>query len=99
MLKTAKTSNRKTQPAQVQEKRPNKTQEKSTSGKKPDLIAYDVRDVPGRERGVWTRVGAVWMHRDGQGADLLLQAVPLAGRIVLRAHVEKPDQRSDNPQY
>ncbi len=99
MLQTAKTSNRKRRSTQAQERLPEKRQEKPTASKKPDLIAYDVRDVPGRERGIWTRVGAVWMHRDGQGADLLLQAVPLAGRIVLRAHTEKSDQRSDNPQY
>lgn len=65
--------------------------EKATSGKKPDLIAYDVRDVEGRDKSVWNTVGAVWLHKDGKGADVLLHAIPLAGRIVLWERSEKPD--------
>ncbi len=98
MLQTAKTPHRKKHPAQGKERLPEKRQEKSSSSKMPNLIAYDVRDVPGRERGIWTRVGAVWLHRDGQGADLILHAVPMTGRIVLRERTDKPDQGSDNPQ-
>ena len=67
--------------------------EKATSGKKPDLIAYDVRDVEGRDKSVWNTVGAVWLHKDGKGADVLLHAIPLTGRIVLRERTEKPDKK------
>ena len=66
------------------------TQETSTSGKKPNLIAYDVRDVEGRDKAVWNPVGAVWFHKDGKGADLLLHEISLKGRIVLRERTEKP---------
>ena len=66
---------------------------KATGGKKPDLIAYDVRDVEGRDKSVWNTVGAVWLHKDGKGADVLLHAIPLTGRIVLRERSEKPDQK------
>ncbi len=66
--------------------------EKATSGKKPNLIAYDVRDVEGRDKSVWNTVGAVWLHKDGKGADVLLHAIPLTGRIVLRERSDKPDQ-------
>ncbi len=66
---------------------------KASSGKKPDLIAYDVRDVEGRDKGVWNAVGAVWLHKDGKGADVLLHAIPLAGRVVLRERTEEPDQK------
>lgn len=65
-------------------------QPKASHGKKPDLIAYDVRDVEGRKEAVWNSVGAVWYHKDGKGADVLLHAVPLSGRIVLRERNEKP---------
>ena len=67
--------------------------EKATKGKKPDLIAYDVRDVEGRDKSVWNTVGAVWLHKDGKGADVLLHAIPLTGRIVLRERSEKPEQK------
>lgn len=65
---------------------------KAAGRKKPDLIAYDVRDVEGRDKSVWNTVGAVWLHKDGKGADVLLHAIPLAGRVVLRERTDKPDQ-------
>ncbi len=65
---------------------------KPTNGKKPDLIAYDVRDPQNGNKGIWNTVGADWYHKDGKGADVLLQAIPLSGRIVLRERTEKPDQ-------
>ena len=64
-------------------------QDEAPRGKKPDLIAYDVRDVEGRKEAVWNTVGAVWLHKDGKGADVLLHALPLTGRIVLRERTEK----------
>ena len=69
-----------------------KGQDEAPRGKKPDLIAYDVRDVDGRKEAVWNTVGAVWLHKDGKGADVLLQAIPLTGRIVLRERSEKTDR-------
>lgn len=65
-------------------------QKQPGGGKKPNLIAYDVREVEGRDKSVWNPVGAVWLHKDGKGADLLLHAIPLTGRIVLRERTEKP---------
>ena len=64
----------------------------ASNGKKPDLIAYDVRDVEGRKKGIWTPVGGVWLHKDGKGADVIYHALPLSGRLVLRQRTEKPDQ-------
>ncbi len=99
MLNTTKTSNRKKQSAREQERLAEEPQKKSLGNQKSDLIAYDVRNVPGREKGIWSRVGAVWMHKDGKGADVLLNALPMSGRIVLRERIEKPDQDFDNHQY
>jgi hypothetical protein len=69
-----------------------KGQDEAPRGKKPDLIAYDVRDVDGRKEAVWNTVGAVWLHKDGKGADVLLHAIPLTGRIVLRERSDKTDR-------
>jgi hypothetical protein len=61
----------------------------SQAGRKPDQIAYAVRGTPdGKE--YWNRVGAMWMHKDGRGAELVLDSVPIDGRITLR---EQRDQR------
>ncbi|MCL4853313.1 MAG: hypothetical protein KJZ78_18305 [Bryobacteraceae bacterium] len=36
----------------------------------------------------WTRIGAAWAHRDGQGFNLRLSALPVSGRLVVRANRE-----------
>lgn len=52
----------------------------------PTYAAYHVTESrPGKKR--WTRIGAFFTHDDGQGGNLILEAIPIAfdGRIVLRA--------------
>jgi hypothetical protein len=55
----------------------------STSSKsKPSHSVYIV-DGDG-EAAFWTRVGAVWPHEDGDGFSIVLTAIPLTGRLVVR---------------
>ena len=61
---------------------------KKASDNQPDFIAYSVQE------GVWTKIGAAWLHDKGDGHNLTLNALPPASsdgkiRIVLRAN-EKP---------
>jgi len=32
----------------------------------------------------WTRVGSAWPHKDGKGLNLVLSALPINGRLVLK---------------
>lgn len=50
----------------------------------PKLIAYHVEDR-GRGRKFWTRLGAVWEHKNGEGLTVFLNVLPVDfdGRIVL----------------
>ncbi len=52
----------------------------------PTFIAYHVRDgETEKDSGFWTRIGAAWKHKDGEGLTLDLDLVPVGtGRIVLR---------------
>jgi hypothetical protein len=51
----------------------------------PSFIAYHVVER-GEDKRFWTRIGAAWKHKDGEGIDLQLDLVPTSGgRIVLRA--------------
>ena len=60
------------------------TKSESTTSKGPSHVAYQVRDREG-QKGFWTRIGAAWKHKDGEGFNLQLDLVPVAGgRIVLR---------------
>lgn len=66
------------------------TNETTTAGKGPSLIAYMVRDREG-QKGIWTRIGAAWPHKDGKGFNVQIEAVPLDGHIVFRVATDKKD--------
>jgi hypothetical protein len=61
----------------------------SSSGKKPPYIAYSVREGKGDNKSRWTEIGVAFPHKDGKGFDILYDAVPLSGKITLRANEEK----------
>ena len=55
--------------------------------KAPTHNAYIVRDFAkqdGEADSQWLRIGAAWSHKDGEGFDLVLEAMPVSGRVVLR---------------
>lgn len=59
---------------------------------KPVHIAYVVRDYTGeggKPDSSWSEIGVTFMHKDGLGFDLVLTAVPVNGRVVLRTIVDK----------
>lgn len=60
---------------------------------KPTHIAYAVRNFQtqeGEDDASWSRIGAGFLHRDGKGFDIVLEAVPVSGRVVLRLNEPKP---------
>jgi hypothetical protein len=64
---------------------------KKTGSKGPSYIAYQVRDRGEGEKGFFTRIGATWAHKDGNGFNIQLESVPLDGRVVLRIPSEKKE--------
>jgi len=54
-----------------------------SGGRKPDFIAYNVRETRDG-KGFFSRIGAAWQHRDGQGYDIHLDSLPVNGRVSLR---------------
>ena len=68
------------------------TTEKSeaTASKQPSHIAYHVRDREG-QKAIFTRIGAAWPHKDGNGFNIQIESVPLDGRITLRVASEKKE--------
>ena len=63
-----------------------------TSKKAPSYIAYKVRDAG--EESYWDRVGAAFAHKKGGGYDVILDSLPLSGRITLRVPSEKPEKEA-----
>ena len=40
-------------------------------------------------KAYWTRIGRMFNHKDGKGYDLVLNALPINGRIVIRQEEPK----------
>ncbi|WP_217574970.1 hypothetical protein [Mesorhizobium sp. GbtcB19] len=62
------------------------TKANKSEAKSPTFLAYTVKDAKTEgQKAFWTRIGAYFAHDDGEGGTLVLEALPLDGRIVLRA--------------
>jgi len=62
-----------------------------TPKKKPTHTAYAVRNFEkdGKPDASWSRIGVAWLHGDDKGFDVVLDAVPVSGRVVLRLNVPR----------
>jgi hypothetical protein len=56
---------------------------------KPNARAYTVRKGSAGGKGFWTRIGSAWLHKDGKGFNVQLDALPVDGRLVVRAITAK----------
>jgi hypothetical protein len=59
------------------------------ANQQPAYRAYTVIKREGAE-DFWLAIGAAFMHQDGDGYNIVLQALPIDGKIVLR--LPKDDQ-------
>ena len=65
----------------------------SNAGRKPTHRLYVVTGEG--ETANWTQLGAAWPNKDGKGFNLLCDAMPLTGRMVMREITEKDDAQGD----
>jgi hypothetical protein len=66
------------------------------ANQQPTYQAYTVVKREGQD-DFWLNIGAAFMHQDGEGFNIVLQALPLNGKIVLRppkAQTEEPQETS-----
>lgn len=68
----------------------NTNETETTASKAPSHAVYQVRDREGG-KGFFTGIGAAWPHKDGKRFNLLIDAVPLDGKLSLRVITEKKD--------
>jgi hypothetical protein len=63
------------------------------ANQQPSHRAYTVIKREGQD-DFWLAIGAAFMHQDGDGYNVVLQALPIDGKIVLRLPKdEKTDQQ------
>ena len=58
---------------------------------KPAYRAYTVIKREGKD-DFWLNLGVAFRHENGEGFNLLLQALPLDGKIVLRTYKEEEEE-------
>jgi hypothetical protein len=58
----------------------------------PAYRAYTVIKREGKE-DYWLNLGVAFRHEDGEGFNILLQALPIDAKLVLRTYKEKPDEQ------
>jgi hypothetical protein len=59
------------------------------------LVVEKYEDGAGTEKSNWTRVGVAFPHKDGNGLNVELRAIPVSGKLVIRRH-EAKSQSSEN---
>lgn len=64
------------------------TTQSQATGTKPTHRLFRV-EGDGKD-AKWTEIGAAWPNRDGAGFSIACTAVPLQGRIIMRAITERP---------
>jgi len=58
---------------------------------KPDFRVYTVIKREGKD-DYWLNLGVAFRHDDGEGFNLLLQAMPLDGKLVMRTYREESEE-------
>ena len=64
------------------------------ANQQPTYRAYTVVKREGQD-DFWLAIGAAFMHQDGDGYNVVLQALPIDGKIVLR--LPKDDTAAESP--
>jgi len=67
------------------------TQQPNSAGRKPTHRLYNVSGTG--KTATWTPIGAAWPNRDGSGFSIQCDAIPLRGRLVMRAIEEERQTR------
>ena len=55
------------------------------------LVVEKYEDHEGAEKANWTRIGVAWPHKDGNGLNVELKAIPVSGKLVMRLHEPKQE--------
>lgn len=57
----------------------------------PVLIAYAAKRNPNTGKTIWAQIGRAYPQKSGNGLNVILDAMPMNGRIILL----EPDMDSD----
>jgi len=69
------------------------TQHSTSISKRPTHRIFSVNGEG--ENASWTEIGAAWPNKDGLGFSISCNALPLGGRMVMRAIVADAQEGGD----
>lgn len=71
----------------------------SEPNKGPSHRVYTLipRKVDGKDENFWLNIGSAFEHKDGKGYNLVLEALPLDGRLVLRDVQDREPEPEPEP--
>ena len=55
---------------------------------KPYLLGYTVWPGKPGEKSHWSKIAVAWAHKDGNGYNIQMDALPVDGKLVLRTVAE-----------
>lgn len=64
---------------------------KQTKSTKPDYAVYVVEGEG--DKAYWTKIGSAWSHKDDEGMNITLTALPLNGRLTIRKPKAERDEQ------
>jgi hypothetical protein len=53
------------------------------------FVVENYEDGAGAEKSDWSRIGVAFPHKDSDGLNVELRAIPVSGKLVIRRHVVK----------
>ncbi|MEM9046794.1 MAG: hypothetical protein AAGC81_19105 [Pseudomonadota bacterium] len=63
--------------------------------KKPYMLGYTVKPIGDGKKSAWSKIAIAWAHKDGEGYDVRMDAMPVDGRLVLRSVPEDQQEPSE----
>ncbi|MFO0890974.1 MAG: hypothetical protein U0790_17755 [Isosphaeraceae bacterium] len=69
------------------------TEDTNQTSKRPTHVAYSVKDRGENKKSEWRAIGVAWAHADAKGFNVVLDMMPLDGRITLRAAQDDRKER------
>lgn len=69
--------------------------ENPTAKLKPYLLGYTVRSAEDGGKAYWSKVAIAWAHKDGQGYNVQMDAMPVDGKLVLRTVSDDQDETGE----
>lgn len=65
--------------------------------KQPTYQAFAVQKREGQDP-FWINIGAAFPHQDGKGFNVMLAALPIDGKVVLRVPRDDKEEQPQQPQ-